>query len=538
MRDLSGLGKQVVRAAVYTRKSSDEGLEQEFNSLDAQYEACAAYVASQRHEGWKLVKTRYDDGGISGGTLERKGLQSLLADVERGLVDMIVVYKIDRLTRSLSDFAKLIDRLDAKQCSFVSVTQSFNTSSSMGRLTLNVLLSFAQFEREVTAERIRDKIAASKKKGMWMGGTVPWGYQVHSDPKVQSLEIHGQNAKDIQKVYDLYEELGCLTKLKQAVDRLWPKRSYSRGRLHNILINPIYIGKVRHKTEVYAGLHEAIITEAQFERVQEQLKARSIIKRGKHPSRGPSAFLVGKVFDETQDRLTPSFTGTLRRKRARYYVSNRLMSRGADPTGWRIPAERLETLLTDIIKQRLTESISRLELAPYLKAYEIESVIDNVTALTLEATLDLIARADISAERLRVMLSADKVGTLIGQSPDTLALDKLTLEEPIKLSRRNVGTKLTWIGYKSEPNHALIRAIVTAHDWVHLIKSGQSVSDIMNAQNIPEGMIWKRIRLAFLSPRLIGAILDGTTGHDLTIKTLTTIDVPLLWAEQEARFIR
>lgn len=186
MRDLSGLGKQVVRAAVYTRKSSDEGLEQEFNSLDAQYEACAAYVASQRHEGWKLVKTRYDDGGISGGTLERKGLQSLLADVERGLVDMIVVYKIDRLTRSLSDFAKLIDRLDAKQCSFVSVTQSFNTSSSMGRLTLNVLLSFAQFEREVTAERIRDKIAASKKKGMWMGGTVPWGYQVHSDPKVQS----------------------------------------------------------------------------------------------------------------------------------------------------------------------------------------------------------------------------------------------------------------------------------------------------------------------------------------------------------------
>ena len=192
MRDLSGLGKQGVRAAVYTRKSSDEGLEQEFNSLDAQYEACAAYVASQRHEGWKLVKTRYDDGGISGGTFERNGLQSLLADVERGLVDMIVVYKIDRVTRSLSDFAKLIDRLDAKQCSFVSVTQSFNTSSSMGRLTLNVLLTFAQFEREVTAERIRDKIAASKKKGMWMGGTVPWGYQVHCYPKVQSLEIHAR----------------------------------------------------------------------------------------------------------------------------------------------------------------------------------------------------------------------------------------------------------------------------------------------------------------------------------------------------------
>ena len=167
---MSVLGKPVVRAAVYTRKSSDEGLDQEFNSLDAQHEACSAYIASQRHEGWKLIKKRFDDGGISGGTLERPALQTLLADVDQGLIDMIVVYKIDRLTRSLSDFAKLIDRLEAKGCSFVSVTQSFNTSSSMGRLTLNVLLSFAQFEREVTAERIRDKIAASKKKGMWMGG--------------------------------------------------------------------------------------------------------------------------------------------------------------------------------------------------------------------------------------------------------------------------------------------------------------------------------------------------------------------------------
>ena len=176
---MSVLGKPVVRAAVYTRKSSDEGLDQEFNSLDAQYEACSAYIASQRHEGWKLIKKRYDDGGISGGTLERPGLKALLADVESGLIDMIVVYNIDRLTRSLSDFAKLIDCLEAKGCSFVSVTQSFNTSSSMGRLTLNVLLSFAQFEREVTAERIRDKIAASKKKGMWIGGMVPWGYKVH-----------------------------------------------------------------------------------------------------------------------------------------------------------------------------------------------------------------------------------------------------------------------------------------------------------------------------------------------------------------------
>ena len=288
------LGKPVVRAAVYTRKSSDEGLDQEFNSLDAQHEACSAYIASQRHEGWKLIKKRFDDGGISGGTLERPALKALLSDVESGLIDMIVVYKIDRLTRSLSDFAKLIDCLDAKGCSFVSVTQSFNTSSSMGRLTLNVLLSFAQFEREVTAERIRDKIAASKKKGMWMGGMVPWGYKVHSDPKIQSLEICEVRSSDIRHVYDLYEQLGCLSKVKRAVDTLWPERNWSRGRIYNILINPIYIGKIKHKTEVYEGLHDAIIEQDQFDRVQEQLQRRSVIKRGKTPLVVPLPIWLGK----------------------------------------------------------------------------------------------------------------------------------------------------------------------------------------------------------------------------------------------------
>ena len=178
----------------------------------------------------------------------------------------------------------------------------------MGRLTLNVLLSFAQFEREVTAERIRDKIAATKKKGMWMGGMVPWGYKVHSDPKIQSLEICEERSSDIGRVFDLYERLGCLSKVKRAVDRLWPERTWSRGRIHNILINPIYIGKIRHKRDVYEGLHAAIIDQGQFDLVQDQLQKRSVIKRGKHPSRGPSAFLVGKVYDETGDRLTPSLS--------------------------------------------------------------------------------------------------------------------------------------------------------------------------------------------------------------------------------------
>jgi len=534
---MSVLGKPVVRAAVYTRKSSDEGLDQEFNSLHAQHEACSAYIASQRHEGWKLIKKRFDDGGISGGALERPALSALLCDVESGLIDMIVVYKIDRLTRSLSDFAKLIDCLDAKGCSFVSVTQSFNTSSSMGRLTLNVLLSFAQFEREVTAERIRDKIAASKKKGMWMGGMVPWGYKVHSNPKIQSLEICAERSSDIMHVYDLYEQLGCLSKVKRAVDTLWPDRNWSRGRIHNILINPIYIGKIKHKTEVYEGLHDAIIEQDQFDRVQEQLQRRSVIKRGKHPSRGPSAFLVGKVYDETGDRLTPSKSKKLSGRVIRYYYSNRLISGGADPTGWRLRADMLEQLLREIVGQRLTEALNQFRLAPQMKPHELNEANDRLAALDIKGTLDLITRVDLREIAVQIELDIDKVAALIKTEISKLDLELLRIEEPVTLRKRTNGTRLTWVGYKGEPNHALIRAIVTAQAWVEEIKAGQSVSDIMQAQNIPEGMIWKRIRLAFLSPKILRAIVDGKTNRDLTIKMLTQHDLPLEWSKQETLFL-
>jgi len=534
---MSVLGKPVVRAAVYTRKSSDEGLDQEFNSLDAQHEACSAYIASQRHEGWKLIKRRFDDGGISGGTLERPALQALLSDVDQGLVDMIVVYKIDRLTRSLSDFAKLIDRLEAKGCSFVSVTQSFNTSSSMGRLTLNVLLSFAQFEREVTAERIRDKIVASKKKGMWMGGMVPWGYKVHSDPKVQSLEICEQKSSDIQIVFDLYEQLGCLSKVKSSVDTLWPERNWSRGRIHNILINPIYIGKIKHKTEIYEGLHEAIIDRDQFDGVQAQLQKRSVIKRGKHPSRGPSAYLVGKVFDETGDRLTPSKSKKSSGRVIRYYYSNRLISGGADPKGWRLRADMLEQLLSEIVKTRLSEALSQFRLAPEMKPHELNDTKERLEQLDIKGKLDLIIRVDLSETKAIFQIDVEKVATLIQIETNKLDLDYLRIEEPVVLRKRTHGTKLTWVGYKGEPNHALIIAIVTAQAWVDEIKAGQSMSDIMQAHKIPEGMIWKRIRLAFLSPKLLHAIVEGTTNRDLSIKMLTKHDLPVEWSEQEALFL-
>ncbi len=221
------MSKPAIRCAIYTRKSSEEGLDQAFNSLDAQHEACASYIASQRHEGWKLIKTRYDDGGISGGTMERPAVQRLLADIDAGRIQMVVVYKIDRLTRSLTDFAKLVDRLDAAKCSFVSVTQAFNTSSSMGRLTLNVLLSFAQFEREVTAERIRDKISASKKKGLWMGGVCPLGYDKHPDPQERTLRVNEAEAQTVIKLFELYDSLTCLRAVPASTGQRRSARTFS-----------------------------------------------------------------------------------------------------------------------------------------------------------------------------------------------------------------------------------------------------------------------------------------------------------------------
>ncbi|MCB1579495.1 MAG: recombinase family protein, partial [Alphaproteobacteria bacterium] len=267
--------------AIYTRKSTDEGLDTDFNTLHAQREACEAYIMSQRAEGWKAVKTQYNDGGYSGGNMERPGLQTLLEDIKAGKIQTVVVYKIDRLTRSLMDFAKLVEIFDEHGVTFVSVTQSFNTTTSMGRLTLNVLLSFAQFEREVSAERIRDKIAASKKKGMWMGGNPPIGY----DADDKKLIVNHGDAKIACRIFERYLVLGCVAKLKRDLDKdnivskeRLSKRGnkiggnpYSRGALYSILQNPVYIGKIRHKEEMYDGQHEAIITQDIWDAVQKKL---------------------------------------------------------------------------------------------------------------------------------------------------------------------------------------------------------------------------------------------------------------------------
>ena len=268
--------RKKLRCAIYTRKSTEEGLDQEFNSLDAQREACEAYIASQKHEGWICIPDKYDDGGISGATLERPAMLQLLTDIKEGRVDVVVVYKVDRLTRALADFAKIVDVFDAHKVSFVSVTQQFNTTTSMGRLTLNVLLSFAQFEREVTAERIRDKIAASKKKGMWMGGNVPLGY----DAKDRTLAINAAEAETVRTVFRLYLDLGSVRALRAEAHRQGLRsktgNAFSYGHLYFLLQNPIYFGRIRHKKVSYPGLHPAIIDQATWDAVQQRLSAHRV----------------------------------------------------------------------------------------------------------------------------------------------------------------------------------------------------------------------------------------------------------------------
>ncbi len=338
-----------LRCAVYTRKSTEEGLEMEFNSLDAQREACEAYIASQKREGWVHYPEPYDDGGFSGGTLDRPALKRLLADIEDGRIDVVVVYKIDRLSRSLMDFAKLVEVFDRGGVTFVSVTQSFNTTTSMGRLTLNILLSFAQFEREVIGERIRDKIAASRKRGMWMGGFVPLGYEVRD----RKLVINDAEAAMVRMIFERFVEVGSATALARALAaegvRTRRGRLVDKGFLYKLLNNRVYIGDAVHKGTAYPGEHEAIITRALWDKVHGILRESPRVRAGRTRAATP-ALLKGLIFGPTGCAMTPTHT---RRgdKLYRYYVSQSVLKRGADacPVG-RVPAAEIEGAVVDQLR--------------------------------------------------------------------------------------------------------------------------------------------------------------------------------------------
>jgi site-specific DNA recombinase len=381
MNNVSTKPTRRLRCAIYTRKSSEEGLEQEFNSLHAQREACEAYIASQKSEGWALVRDQYDDGGISGGTLERPALQQLLADIEDGLVDVVVVYKIDRLSRSLMDFSKLVEVFDRNGVTFVSVTQSFNTTTSMGRLTLNILLSFAQFEREVTAERIRDKVKASRMKGMWMGGPVPFGYDVRN----RKLVVNPDEAAKVRMVFERFVEVGSATVLARDLRRDGFRNKQgtliNKGYLHRLLNNRVYRGEAVHKGVAYPGEHDAIVDARLWDQVHD-IMGESPRKRANNSRTQTPALLKGLLFTATGAAMTPSSTkkGT---RRYRYYVSMDLLKNRETPEDGiprRLPADTAETAVITEIRRVLrtpettAQVISALDREDISEADAIEAV--------------------------------------------------------------------------------------------------------------------------------------------------------------------
>ena len=538
-----------IRCAIYTRKSSEDGLEQEFNSLHAQREACAAYVASQKHEGWVLLPDAFDDGGLSGGSLERPALRQLLDDVRQGRVDQIIVYKIDRLTRSLADFSKIVDILDAAEASFVSVTQSFNTATSMGRLTLNMLLSFAQFEREVTAERIRDKIAASKRKGLWMGGNVPLGY----DPDGRTLTINEGEAKTVRTLYDLYDQHGTLRAVRERANGLGLRSRrrtsangtttgggpFDRGHLHHILTNPIYAGRIRHRDKVFEGQHPAIIEPETWEAVQAQLQNGAAKSRSKTTVTRRSR-LCGKLFDETGDRLTPSHSKTKKGVRLRYYISHRLVAKSgeAQQDAWRLPAAELESRMVDLLRKLLPGPGFVTKLLPDATTDQIGKAASAHAEVGDKAEPDtlfgLITRIDVAPGRLDLQLNADAVAKAIGADSCRVAEDALFATFPFRLRKRGVETKIILADAPAGIDEALIRNIARAHLWFEQIKTGSTLSEIAKAERTTNGRIHKLINLAFLAPDIIRNVFDGKQPLGFTSDWCVRHTLPGDWQDQRA----
>lgn len=415
-----------LRCAIYTRKSSEEGLEQEFNSLHAQREACEAYIASQRSEGWVLVRDQYDDGGLSGGTLERPGLQRLMEDIEDGLVDVVVVYKIDRLSRALADFAKLVEVFDRNGVTFVSVTQAFNTTTSMGRLTLNILLSFAQFEREVTAERIRDKIRASKARGMWMGGNVPLGYAVRN----RKLVIVPEQAEQVRHIFHRFLEIGSGTVLARELqaDGITTRtgKPIDKKYLYRLLNNRHYLGEIVHKDECHPGEHKAIIDRGTWDRVH-AIQQESPRKRAARTRADTPALLKGLLFGPDGAAFSPTHTRKGGRL-YRYYVSQTVLKHGAGscPVG-RVPAGEIEAAVIDQLRAvfRQPEIVAGTWKAARAHADDITEADARAALLQLDPLWDelfpaeqarivalLVERVDIGTDGLNVRLRVDGLGGL------------------------------------------------------------------------------------------------------------------------------
>jgi site-specific DNA recombinase len=556
-----------VRCAIYTRKSSEEGLEQSFNSLDAQREACEAYVLSQRHEGWQAIATNYDDGGYSGGNMERPALKRLLEDIAARRINTVVVYKVDRLTRSLADFAKIVEAFDRQGISFVSVTQQFNTTTSMGRLTLNVLLSFAQFEREVTGERIRDKIAASKRKGMWMGGVVPIGYELQD----RNLVVHLPDAEVVRQIFQMYLKLGCVSRLQEHLEQqgMHSKKRvsrtgrasggafYSRGALYGMLQNRIYLGEIVHKGASYPGQHAAIIDQALWDQVQAQFKANLQAERKRPRTTGQSA-LTGLLYDSEGNRFTPSHANK-KGRRYRYYVSQSLIhGRGKGSRGpVRLPAGEIEALISSQLKELLESPQRLLDLLsePSASQREVQSLLHAVqesgdsTDKAQSLLKSAVARIVVYDEQIEVQIDKRALHhELLGKEVDPPM--QSSTEDPTNLLILKTDARLKRCGgevrfqlapdsnhAKAHPAPSLIRAVARAHDWVDRILRGELTNQraLAEATGLSERYVSRILPLAFLAPDLTEAILDGKHAAHLSLEVFRG-DVPIDWNEQRAQF--
>ena len=519
-----------VRCAIYTRKSSEEGLEQEFNSLDAQYDACKAYIASQRHEGWTLNRERYDDGGISGGTMERPALKTLLADVVAGKVDVIVIYKIDRLTRSLADFARIVEHLEKASASFVSVTQSFNTKTSMGRLMLHVLLSFAQFEREVGAERVRDKIAASKAKGMWMGGTVPLGYDVEDRKLVinpgEAETLRGLfgafvRLKSIQATLRWAEQQGLKTKQRHRLGKLTGGNAFGYGSLRCLLSNRTYVGEVEHKGRVYPGQHEVILERQLFDDAQVTLAILS-----NEAVRGPKlvsgSLLQGLIVDRHGRTMGPVHT-TRSGQRFRYYVTHPKTIRDGDAAAYRLSATAIESICCDLLAEHIAGQVSSIDAEAEAKRLA-----------TLLASTDRRQKRELIIERVRKVTIGD--GTL------QLHLNEGSmLERSIERIRHGNDAKLV-VGELAQtegptPHPQLIVLLKDAQraQALALAKPNFTLERLAVMFGRSTERYKRLLRLSYLSPTIVSAIITGKQPAHLTGRFLQNLDgLPLSWADQDA----
>jgi len=577
-RQNNSLARARVRCAVYTRKSSEEGLEQEFNSLDAQREACEAYITSQKHEGWTTLATLYDDGAYSGGTMDRPALQRLLDDVRAGKIDVVVVYKVDRLTRSLADFAKIVEVFDAQGVSFVSVTQAFNTTSSMGRLTLNVLLSFAQFEREVTGERIRDKIAASKKKGMWMGGQPSLGYDV----KDRKLVVNEAEAATVCHIFRRYLELGTVRALRDdlAAGGVVSKRRtaadgspyggqrFSRGALYLMLKNRIYRGEIVHKGKASPGEHAAIVDEDLWRSVRGHLEENRLERPEGDRALEPS-LLTGILFDASSEPMTPTHA-VKKGTRYRYYVSRRLITGPATGSsrGQRIPASNLDALVVGRLRALFAHPVEVLNAvadggydAPMQKRVRDAAAAlsarweQHPTETLHDLTRSILVRAQVRANRIDLEVGLARLVSWLlndgacegvverhrASSASADGSEEILIRLSIPASLKRTGKEMKFavggVASSAPADTTLIRLLVRGQKIAKRVfePNCPPIEDIAHEQKITPSYATRLVRLTFLAPDIVAAILAGKQPAGLTAnKLMADTRLPLDWRDQRA----